>query len=362
MSVDTLRETHHINRISTNQLDDFLTAQTYRPEITSAYDKVQAFNHTSLQSLCREIIRQGPTPTFGHNGDPCLKSKHTADLLCIDVDGDLVDPAFAKAHKKFKVNPGDLVITRKGTGTIGRASIFCGKKPLNTDDLIFKVSISNGDSAFVAAYLRSYWGERLLEKGVYGSTGQISISSTHIRGLPIIQCDKRVEKYIGDKVRQAERLRAWAKEIENDLAETTSSDEIKMALATKSKHISRPNVLDLTPRLDPKYYGNRALEVLRAAHQNSVPLYTLVAEISNGFEERSFTETGVDYITVSEVSSGRLDLSTSPKISIEADIPDKAQINERCVLAVRTGSIGNAVKVDERDKHAVISSHLIKLV
>lgn len=36
MSVDTLRETFHINRISTSDLQDFLTAQTYRPEITQA--------------------------------------------------------------------------------------------------------------------------------------------------------------------------------------------------------------------------------------------------------------------------------------------------------------------------------------
>lgn len=40
---------------------------------------------------------------------------------------------------------------------------------------------------------------------------------------------------------------------------------------------------------------------------------------------------------------------------------DKAIIHERCALVVRTGSIGTAVKVDARDRGAVISSHLIRL-
>lgn len=40
MSVDTLRETFHINRISTSDLQDFLTAQTYRPEITQAKNHI----------------------------------------------------------------------------------------------------------------------------------------------------------------------------------------------------------------------------------------------------------------------------------------------------------------------------------
>ncbi|VCW38732.1 hypothetical protein BANRA_05765 [Pseudomonas aeruginosa] len=43
------------------------------------------------------------------------------------------------------------------------------------------------------------------------------------------------------------------------------------------------------------------------------------------------------------------------------EVPDKAIIHERCALIVRTGSIGTAVKVDVRDRGAVISSHLIRL-
>jgi len=36
MSVDTLRETFHINRVTPDKIQDFLTAQTYRSEITKA--------------------------------------------------------------------------------------------------------------------------------------------------------------------------------------------------------------------------------------------------------------------------------------------------------------------------------------
>jgi type I restriction enzyme S subunit len=134
-----------------------------------------------------------------------------------------------------------------------------------------------------------------------------------------------------------------------------------VACNTLEKRHNRPKINDLTHRLDPKYYSNRAVEVFRETKAIGKPLASLVTSISNGFEERSFAENGRDYITVTEVSSGRIDLSSAPKISYSTKVPEKAMIHERCILVVRTGSIGTAVKVDERDRHAVISSHLIRL-
>lgn len=169
------------------------------------------------------------------------------------------------------------------------------------------------------------------------------------------------QKYIGDKVRQAERLRAWSKARGETIESLASNEAMKSACATTEKQYNRPQLDDLSHRLDPKYYGNRAVAVFRQAKALGKPLASLVKGIANGFEERVFFDTGRDYITVTEVSSGRLDLSSAPKISKATEVPDKAVIHERCALVVRTGSIGTAVKVDARDKGAVISSHLIRL-
>ncbi|EPH5222602.1 restriction endonuclease subunit S, partial [Escherichia coli] len=172
----------------------------------------------------------------------------------------------------------------------------------------------------------------------------------------------KAQKYIGDKVRQAEQLRAWAKRLALSIEDLlTSSDDYLSACRTPEKKITRPQLSDLSNRLDPKYYGNKAIAVHRFTRKTGTPLAALIKSVANGFEERSFIENGLAYITVSEVSSGRLDAQSAPKISKSIDVPQKAVIHETCVLVVRTGSIGTAVKVHALDKGCAISSHLIRL-
>ncbi|WP_248465053.1 restriction endonuclease subunit S [Pectobacterium versatile] len=251
MSVDTLRETFHINRIKPNSLDDFLTAQTYRPEITATFLKISRLKCQSLQALADNKISQGPTPVYANAGKPALKSKHTVDMITESPQGDLVCPNWADEKKKFLIKRNDLVITRKGSGTIGRASIFFGNDPLNSDDSLFKVTLSKVDASYVVSFLRSYPGQRLLEKGVYGSTGQLSLSAEHIRNLPIHTPDPLAQKYIGDKVRQAEQLRAWAKSIQLKVSKLLPSyiNEIQRYKAKSYK------AKDIIPeRLDSLFY------------------------------------------------------------------------------------------------------------
>ena len=54
-------------------------------------------------------------------------------------------------------------------------------------------------------------------------------------------------------------------------------------------------------------------------------------------------------------------MESAPNIPLEVEIPDKAKITPTCVLVVRTGSIGIAIKPHAEDSDAVISSHLIRL-
>lgn len=251
MSVDTLRETFHVNRIKPSALDDFLTAQTYRPEITDIYEKVSSLKHRKLQDVADNKISQGPTPIYAKSGKPALKSKHTVDMITSFPDGDLVCSAWASEKTKYLINRNDLVITRKGIGTIGRASIFFERESLNTDDSLFKVSLSKIDPAYVVSYLRSYSGERLLEKGVYGSTGQLSLSAEHIRNLPIYEPTIRAQKYVGDKVRQAAKLRGWAKSVQGRAL------DLLPAYINEIQHYHAKSYLTseiITERLDSSFY------------------------------------------------------------------------------------------------------------
>ncbi|BEM31098.1 hypothetical protein SME05J_46680 [Serratia marcescens] len=362
MSVDKLRGSKHINRISPSDIGLLMSAQSYRPEITQAIRKIKSLKWSTLQKLVENTISPGPHPKYG--GDyPCLKTKNVDSLLAIHEPADYADATIFKNIKKVVVRKGDLLINLTGAGSIGRVSIYYGENNPITNQHIARMSVKAGtDEGYLACFLRSWWGERALEQGVAGSTGQINMVNEHVRSIPVYLPDILAQKYIGDKVRQAEQMRAWAKRLALSIEDLlTSSEDYLSACRTPEKKITRPQLIDLSNRLDPKYYGNKAIAVHRFTRKTGTPLAALIKSVANGFEERSFIENGLAYITVSEVSSGRLDAQSAPKISKSIDVPQKAVINETCVLVVRTGSIGTAVKVHALDKGCAISSHLIRL-
>jgi type I restriction enzyme S subunit len=182
-----------------------------------------------------------------------------------------------------------------------------------------------------------------------------------LRDVEIPEFTKEAQRYIGDKVRLAERLRERARNLRGELEDQLSMPAVVAALSTNDQRANRVSASDLSPRLDSKYYGSRSMAVLRTAAVNSVAVGALVEEVSNGFEHRDFVADGTPYITVTEVSGGRLVLGTAPRLGAEVAIPRKAQLDTCCALVVRTGSIGVAVPVFEEDTHAAISSHLIRL-
>ena len=214
MSVDTLRETFHINRISTSDLQDFLTAQTYRPEITQAKNHILSLKNYSLQAVCTKPIQQGKSPKYAEKGLKCIKPKNTNDMLVSIDDIDWIDSSTKDQIQKQKLAYGDIVITRSGSGTIGRASIYCYSEEAYTNDHLFVVRPDKADSHYICSFLNSFHGQRLLEAGVSGSTGQLNLSNEHIKSIPLFRPEHKAQKYIGDKVRQAEQLRAWAKRLE----------------------------------------------------------------------------------------------------------------------------------------------------
>lgn len=213
MSVDKLRETHHINRVAPSDLGLLMSAQSYRPEITQAIKKIKAFQWAPLQSLVKNIISPGPHPAYGGTY-PCLKTKNVNELLADLEPADFADVKGIGNLEKVQVERGDLLINLTGAGSIGRVSIYYGDDLPITNQHIARMGIKDAyDEGYVAAFLRTWWGERALEQGVAGSTGQINMVNDHVRSIPVIIFNPAVQKFIGDKVRQAELLRAWAKSV-----------------------------------------------------------------------------------------------------------------------------------------------------
>ncbi|MFZ3430463.1 restriction endonuclease subunit S [Vibrio harveyi] len=207
-SVDTEREFYHINTVATDAIEDFLSAQTYRPAITEAFDIITSTKHSSLQAMSLEPIRQGATPKFSRIGKKCIKSKQTRALFLDEAGYETVDPDDEQNKRIVRLKRNDILVTRQGAGTVGRASIFIDDEETYITDSLFLVRIDSNKAnpAFIAGFLRSYTGQRLIEKGVYGSTGQLNLSSGALRNLPVPAVDLDFQNFLGEALSTADTL------------------------------------------------------------------------------------------------------------------------------------------------------------
>lgn len=260
-----------------------------------------------------------------------------------------------------EVIPGDLLIVKASVGEkICRVPTWMPRANI-TQHIIGIRPNGNVDMDFVAAFLFCEYGRRQLMRRSLGSIIQY-LGVTDAKDVLFPRISTTAQKFFGRKVRQSNRLREHAQTLKNDLAQRMAVPELIAACNSPDPRTNRVHADDLSDRLDSKYYGLRAMSVERAARNlNGGSLSALGPQVSNGFESREFVDHGRAYVTVSEVSSGRLSLESAPLLPFDVEIPEKATISAQCTLVVRTGSIGVAVKPHHEDSEAVISSHLIKL-
>uniref|UniRef100_B8HZR6 Restriction modification system DNA specificity domain protein n=1 Tax=Cyanothece sp. (strain PCC 7425 / ATCC 29141) TaxID=395961 RepID=B8HZR6_CYAP4 len=355
-----------ITRVATRQIERVrLEAEFYDPVKLENLSWMEQWRDRAhlLKDLC-EFITDGThvTPKYQQKGVKFLSSTNI-DPFSIDFDNTnhISESEHLKlGQQKCNPEPGDILISKNGR--IGTVAVY--RDSHQSCSLFVSVALlryrGNVDIDFITAFSNSSGGWYQFTRSA--KTGVITnLHLEEIREVLVPEPFKAVQTYIGDKVRQAERLRERSKELASRIQALVQPLHIQNALKTPDSKYNRLEGKELQHRLDAKYYNHRSMEVLDACKDESKAINNLMISVSNGFEHRTFVDEGQPYITVSEVSSGRLDLTSVPKIPDSVEVPDKALINSNCVLVVRTGSIGIAVKVHEEDEGASISSHLIRL-
>lgn len=329
MSVDKLRETHHINRVSPSDIGLLLSAQSYRPEITQAIREIKAFKWAPLQELVANTISPGPHPAYGGNY-PCLKTKNVNEVLADLEPADYADVGGVKNLNKVRVEYGDLLINLTGAGSIGRVSVYYGNDLPITNQHIARMGVKDAyDEGYVVSFLRSWWGERVLEQGVAGSTGQINMVNDHVRSIPVIILKDSAQKYIGDKVRQAERLRAWAGSVQKNA--TKAMPAFKAAINHyRGRSFRVPLEHLIADRLDSQFShpDHRALDVAMRDSRCRT-LGKIAHSVSSGWDKKK-TKTFLYYeIGGLNITNGTI----SPVETLAAEAPSRA------TTAVKQGDV-----------------------
>lgn len=319
-----------ISRVPSALLSERLDAEFYRPEFLDNDHRLRQLGVCEPLSAAADDIQLGYTgPTEEYYcaseslGAYYLSSKNIVEGCVELTDG--TDRVSLAAHngplRKTQVRAGDLLISR--TGTVGKcALLFDAENEYNIAAHLIALRINGEfDSPFLGAFFNSVYGTRQsvrLQRGtiIHG----LSVYDVPLMLVPKFSRD--AQRYIGDKVRQAERLRELARRLEAESSAFFQLPEwTEPRAGTRCTYTARRGAMR-SERLDAPFYdpGHEDLDAL-LRRRGDIGLNE-VASLVEGRWTR-----GGDKFSYFEI--GELDIASgvlSPTTTEVAAAPSRAQI------------------------------------
>jgi len=312
-------------------------------------------------ALCNDIVWSN-----ADEGIPFLKAEAIESPLVNESALSYVTKATHSLLVKSSLKAGDIIMST--SGTVGRLAVLPDAIPVansNQDTIKFSLTGTTYDSHFVAAWLTSKYAQAFMSREAGGAVQQ-HIYLYNFKRLPLLKLAPATQKYIGDKVRQAERLRAWSKALDINIA-SYFADLVANPLPPRVSWLAKKE--DLDPyRINPKQYDPVVLELMHRAKVNGIrlePLSVLTGarQIAGGATPKGaqYFDKGVLFARVQNVKPLRLDLSDAVYIDQSAD---EELARSRCstddIILTITGYPGTASLVTEEDLPVNINQHSVR--
>ena len=293
-------------RISNNLLTNRLDCPFYHPQAIELEGHLNDFG--DLKSLSN-LVDPSRRITNGVRGPDLRTSKYLLVRLqdCNDWEIDfshcltISETQFVENHR-CQLYEGDVVVAIGGY--VGNASIVRGEHlaVIGQHSAVLPHNPNEIDERYLLAYLNSKWGTVQLQRYVSG-TVQAGVNLEDLREILIPHPNAKVQKYIGDKVRQAERLRERSRRLEADFQDCLAKDYPEIFGPAKAQGKSSLAELDiLTTNLNPGAYEPERLRIRRYLDNNKGKPLCEVASIKTSVTSlysRSDTYIGLDTISSS---------------------------------------------------------------
>ena len=249
--------------IPTSEMTERFDAEFYTPNFLVNDKKLKSMPHEELSEILQnlQLGYTGPTEKFYEtDGINYLSSKNIIDgnIVITDATDTISTYAHKNDLKKTAVQEGDVLISR--TGNVGKSAIVTRHLgEANIAAHLIALRIKKGwDSYYLSAFLNSFHGRQQSQRHQRGTIIQgLSVYDVPLFYIPIFS--KITQKYIGDKVRQAEELRAWAKKLRNNV--DSQLNNLKLPINEPPQMINLMCAKDMEDRLDPRPYRSHYLKL-----------------------------------------------------------------------------------------------------
>lgn len=310
-----------------SQLEDRLDAEFYNPEALKTVQKIDGLGKTKrlgqLISSGYRVVYHGTDAINGIAEEkllPFLSPSQIDDQGNIDFSSvDKLPLYYKEDYPKGLAVAGELLIEVKGNVSKVGVVPEAFPKYLMVSGSLYKASFNaETNSRYVLAFLKSKHGQ-VLKNRLTSNTIINYIAKDALYSIPLFAAESDVQKYIGDKVRQAEQLRAWAKLAETHVKQYHQALVPQQSRLNFAKIVRVVSPVRMSERLDAHFYPGVVDEYLRLHQGKFKQLGKLCVTVYNGqTQPEADTADSCKQITVTNLSSSFL--GGTPR---EVEVPGK---------------------------------------
>ncbi|WP_320706361.1 restriction endonuclease subunit S [Enterobacter cloacae] len=361
--------------VKPSDLLDRITAEPYAPEYVNCA-KVLGKSSLSIKKLGCIVSKKINNSIRGVTGQldipgatiPMFRPADIADGVANIETAPKLTSEFEEPHEKSRVYPGDIVLGIAGSvGTLGR--VQRGIRFGNINGSSARLAFDSDElSGYILAFLSSKYGQsNLLRFGVGSVPKHLNLEDQP--KVEVALTDISAQKYIGDKVRQSEQLRTWAKRSEKWALELFNKQVDWSFEVLKVGKINKVLVSELNGRLDLKYNSPARLALLRHIKNKQITTTELVrlVDISamigwKGLTTDYYTNFGPWLLRGVEFRDGVIEFEKL--VSVDRDkYLEQPQIHlkEGDIAFSKDGTIGKAIVIPELANDMAAGSTIARL-
>ncbi len=343
-----------------------IDAEFFKPEYIEASSQINSIPGISHLGKVAERITQGSNPKFLESGLPCVNGKNVYFGTMEEGEPNYVSPTEFERLSGYILKRNDLVITLKHATKVGRVWIVENHKPRIFSRNIGLVRL-RADSpirhSVLLLYLWTKAGQLLIDRcATGGTTGQITLSMSELRRLPIPLIAEKHQIEI-DSLFWRSRNAARNAISSYEKAQQVLEFELGLDNLTFQKPVgytARFSDLEISRRSDPQHYQPRFqqltdhLSSFRIERVRSIRTYN-----RRGLQPIYMQNGKVDVINSQHLGPTHIDYEGLQRTSATAyAAAPEAHIQRDDLLIYTTGAYIGRTNVYLSDAPAMASNHV----
>ncbi|MCK8827811.1 restriction endonuclease subunit S [Natroniella acetigena] len=350
---------------------DRLDSSYYHYQYFKVEEKIKEVSTKLLKETCD--VDRGRTPKSSDYSDDTgyfiIKGNNlTSKGIKYHEIPEVSEEFFAK-YSERSLEKDTILISSIGTGSTGKADILTqeGKYLTVSENTILEKASEEMDMYYLVSFLRTTYGYLELLRNEKGSSGQAHLYPQDIETILIPTPSPEIQKYIGDKVRKAEKLREEAEELrekaEEEFYQIVEFDQYTFE-PQKSYNVS---VNRLEPYLEANYYKPKYLKFydyldnLEFKIKNLDEILAGKPQKSNSPAKKKRVNEGIPSLIVSDIDPYKLEVEEN-KISVSKEVYEEregAQLIKNDVIFTTAGPpLGETTIVVEEALPLLHGSHV----